>query len=346
MCPAIVGPMSATLIASQEHPVDLLALYTEESGVLKDAYEVKYRVFDASASLPGTQIEPVSGWTTVTTGVGHIGTGRYGVDKAGSPWTPSSTYARAYVEWYYKMSDTGPVFRVFKFLEVVAASTTLWAGPAICLMQDVRDFDASVTISDKELLKGLRTWLEILERYARVDFIPRYSTVVMSGNGARALHLAKPLFAAGEILANNSSSPLDLANMIVTRDRGNPSLQFNAGDPNDVFNQSFSGQFKPGLHTSITGVWGDLDPNTQGPPEVVKEIAGVQGMAEVVSNTYEAGPVKMEMTDGHMVTYAVSATQVRSALMALLRTPAIRDALDLYRAPISLGAPANQPFSI
>ena len=338
----------STLVQNQEHERELLAVYAAVDGVLTDAYRAEYQVFDASSGLPGTQVLPASGTEDVTT-TGKFDTGSYYVydPSTTKPWKPTSTVKRGYVKWTITQSSGGSPKYVYRSFEVVAESLTLQQGRALALIQDVRDADASLsTVSDAAILRALREWRDIIERYAKVHFAPVFEARSFSDGGSSILFLPEPLYAARYVKMNGSSAETTIANFkffSYPRNMQNPRIEVDRGALGDIYDPGFAAEFKAGYTQEVKGVWGWFDPNTYGPPEPVRYDVVIHGVVLALHETFsdalgDTGIVVSERVDGHSVTYAT--TRMSSAFMGILRDARIRDVLSLYRAPLMIAAPA------
>ena len=335
--------MASTLIEDEKHPFDLLALYVAVEGKLVDAYSAKFKVWDASSGLPGAQLVAE---TIVTTGAGHLSTGRYGVVVSDLAWTPAATCKRGYVRWTYTLESGGDEYVVLRGFEVVANSTALRPGPALCLMQDVRDFDPdAVALADRDLLETLRQWKVVVEEYARTSFTPSYTTKRIMGSRSSRLQLDTVVYAIDSFRPNDADTSVTIDDdVLVGTERQNPWIALRGVNEGSIFDVSFSGRFETGRPNYVRGVWGTIDGETLGPPSPVEQIVGAKGGSIVAldGSGSEAGPLKMEMTDQHMVQYAVSSSQARIAMMSLLRDNEVRDVLDQFRGPMLLGMPGTR----
>lgn len=334
--------MASTLIKDEKHPFDLLTLFVAVEGKMVDAYSAKFKVMDASASLPGTQVVAE---TVVTTGVGHLGTGRYGVVVSNLAWTPAATYKRAYVRWTYTLVAGGDEYVVLRWFEVVTTTTALRPGPALCLMQDVRDADSDAgAIADRDLLETLRQWKVVVEEYARTSFTPIYAEKRIMGSRSTRLQLDEVVYAVDSFKPNDSTISVTIdSDLLVGTSRQNPWIALKGSNVGSIYDVSFSGRFETGRPNWVRGVWGTIDPWTLGPPQPVVDIVGAKGGAYVaLDGAGVVGAIKMEMVDQHLVQYAVSSSQSRTAMSALLRDASVRDVLDLYKSPMLLALPGSR----
>lgn len=100
-------------------------------------------------------------------------------------------------------------------------------------------------------------------------------------------------------------------------------------------------QFAAGQPYTAFGVWGFVEDESQDTPLVVRT-AIAQGTMLSLGYTPRGlgvtGAITGETTDGHSISYAIQTGAISGGLLSLLRNPAIRDALTLYRAPRAIGA--------
>lgn len=349
--------MASTLIKDVVHSFPLLGLYTATEGVLADAYVVEFQIFDCSASFPGTQKYPSSGRANVTTGSGHLGTGRYGAydTTTSAAWKPAAAYSRARIVWYYKMSATDSEHMVERWFEAVETTVATRQDSGLALIQDVKDTGVDLgTVTDRRIHELLVLWRDLVERYCRQPFRPLYQSLKLRGGGGRALMLPYAFVGmasvtrAGRTDAEDSSLYDFFGNE--GDDRRNPRIEV-AEETGDLFTRREGGTvFTGGVAYTLLGAFGFVEPESLGAPLAVQDAIVrlvVAAVANIVSGSSgsgstEAGPIISETTDGHNIKYSdasLSASDSRSGFLSLLGDAAIRDMLDLYRAPIAIETP-------
>lgn len=339
--------MPTTLPVDRRHDYDELALYVQVEGKLIDAYKVEYEVYDESAGYPGAIIAPGATRQDVTDTDGHFATGCYGVIDLGSgdPWTPDAEISRGRVYWYYTLEAGGPEYVVERIFEVVATSVTKRPTFNLWLIQDLLDHPKIAEIGTppdaRTTFNLLKVWTQRITLYCGQHFYPKRGVRRFKWRPNAHLFLPVPLFGLTSFLAIDESTPMSLSELVVwgatDEERRNPKIEMYDARPG--FGLTVMTTVK------VDGVWGFIEEDTLDAPldmttEALKVLArALFDAAHNVTSTVEPfGPLKREKTDGHEVEYAVVSTVVRSGMMALLKDPALRDALDLYRRPIGVAA--------
>lgn len=315
--------MPSTIIAGAEHPKDLLALYVHSGeGRLVDADEAKFAVFNATSGYPGTQVFPVSGYEDVTDTDGHVSTGYYAAYDGDAPWAPATTYARAYVKWVYTVD--GEERTAIRHFESVATTVTTSPGPALALIQDVRDVNALSAYTDKSVLVSLRWWRATVERYCNQRLWPAYETRRITARTGGTLFLPERCLVADVLDADAIS--YDLTRVQVYIERENPKVVFGTGGAFGVVSKTTYW---------VKGAWGYFDLDTgdvfqELTDEVAKTVADVLLHDGAPSSM---GVVRREKTDGHEIEFSVVGGTVRLGFLALLKSPVMRDMLSMMSAP-------------
>ncbi|MFA5122972.1 hypothetical protein [Zavarzinia sp.] len=342
----------STLVKDLAPPTDLVALFTQVDGVLTDAYSVRFQVWDASAGLPGTQKLPAAGgWVTATAAPYKARTGVYTlIDPAtGAAWIPTTAMARVHVLWEVVQAEGDSAAYVSQIHEAVTSAVTPIARAGIATIQDVKDYGLSSSYADRKIHEGLQQAMAIAERYCgqRLHLVHERKTI--PGTSARVLFLSEPLFGLAAATLNEDPGTTDTTSLRVIGSTGpqrhNPSIMYASGRSRDIYSGGGGGgSFSHRAVQVLTGAWGFVEAETQQAPLAVQTAvvrlaylmiargAGGKGLAA-------GGTLRSEMTDGHMITFGASG---RSGSLAVLQQdPQVRDALDLYRAPMAMGAPAN-----
>lgn len=349
--------MSSTLIKDSFHSYPLLGLYCATAGVLADAWLVEFQIFDCSASFPGTQKYPSSGRANVTTGTGHLGAGRYGAfdSTTNKAWKPTAAYSRCRIVWFYKATSTSDEQVVERWFEVVTDAVATQPSSGLALIQDVKDTGVTLgTLTDRRIHELLILWRDLIERYCRQPFRPLYQSMKLRGGGGRALMLPyafagmASITRAGRTDAEDSSLYDFFGNE--GDDRHNPRIEV-AAETGDLFTRREGGTiFTGGVAYTLLGAFGFVEPESLGAPLAVRDAIVqlvVSAVTDIVSGgggsgSSTAGPITSETTDGHNIKYSeagLSSSSVRGGFLGLLGDAAIRDALDLYRAPIAIDTP-------
>lgn len=334
---------SASLITGLAHAKEMLALYVQVDGVLTDAFEAKFIIYNESSGLPGAVLLS----KTVTTGNGHFATGCYGAYDTSAFWAPAATYTRCRIEWRYKLlsTDTDHTLAVRRF-EVVATSVADRAEQVPILVQDVKDQGEIGAASDRLLRDIILEWRDTAERYCRQRFRAVREPRRFRGSGGRILFLPEPLVGVATFRPNSETLDRDLAQFLfwatVGEERRNPKVEWGRTATDSIYYPHASGNFGSGLVNTLSGVWGFVDPETLECPYQIQR-ALRRGVLLTLSDddiggrsSVAGGPLSGEMTDGHEVKYAVSSGKSRGGMLSILKDPAIRDVLDQYRAPIAI----------
>lgn len=337
--------MGSTLIKDKVHAADLLALYIQIEGKLANAVKVEYRIFDLSAGFPGVQLLPAGGGRTeVTTGTGHVATGVYGVydPAAVAFWKPLATFKRLRVVWYITRTTGAAEEELERFAEALDTNEALREVGGLALVEDVRDAGAAATVATKDIHAVLIRWRDLFERHCRQRFRPVREVRNFRARGGIKLFFPEPLH--GLTKWTNGTTVLSNDTLRVWgaegRDRRNPKVEIVQPEKDNVFVSGTTSKFKSGLRQVVDGVWGFFDPVTFGPPlEITDAIerAALLTLKQAEPVPAVGGVRKREKVDKHEVEYAGGFSVSRPGMMALLKDPAIRDALAMYRAPIGMG---------
>lgn len=347
--------MATTLIKGQAVETDLLALYAQEAGHLADPYKVELQVLNTSAGLPGVALLPVGGgWQNVTShAVAHFATGCYAVvdPVTGQLWAPAATVAEGLVRWRVTATNGATPYYVERRFEVLDTNAGTRPSLGLTLLADLRAVGIPVAVTDRMLLSTALRWRDLIERMARQRFRPIRESRSVEGTGALALMLPEPLHALSAMYMNGntvaSSTPPEVYGHS-GEGRRNPYLQNSAVDSDDLYARLCgSGEmFSRRLKQTVSGVWGWFESDSYEPPWEIREAAvlGVQIMYADRDGTLDpgvaiGGPLKRERTDRHEQEYAVTASAVRTNMLALLRDARIREAIQLYRGPLGMGTP-------
>lgn len=335
--------MSTTLIKDVSTSPRDLAVYTTINGIAVDAYKVEIEVLDASTALPGSSLVARQTMTVL----GKIVTGQYGVAPTGTAWKPTAACARGRCIWYITMVSGGDVTLIERSFEVVEASVARRADTGLALIQDIRDAGlVAGSYPSPKVHAMLIRWRDLIERVARQRFRPVYeSRRIRSGGGSDLLHLPEQLVALAELRVNNSSTGTTLSSYINHADKQNPKIVI-ASSPDFYSCAGSTEGYEYGVDQVLTGLWGCVELSTYDPPEEIRQ-ACILGVALSLAPTLSlgghpgAGTVRSESTDGHSISYGLDYGGSRAGLLALLKEPSIRDAIMLYRAPISVRSPGG-----
>lgn len=327
----------STLLKNKAHPYELLAAYTQSptsEDVMADVYSAKYKIVDYSAGYEGSQILPGSGWTTVTTGPGHLGPGRYGAYNAANsgPWIPAAEYARARIVWQIQSTETSTPYTVYREFEVLDTDEAPEPFASLLHVQDVRDEGTFAGKTNLQVHVAIKLWQTIVESYCRQGFSPKYETRSMFGTGASLLRTREAVLL--ESLRVNGSTTDEVISdyNVATRDTKNPRIRTSDTSPT----------FQETKRQYVTGAWGCWESSSFGPPELLRHalLLGVTLRLRGLNTVVPAGTITSETTDGHTIIYGSTIAQIRPGMIGLLKNVDIRDILDLFQAPLSIDGPA------
>lgn len=317
--------MGVTLPVSRRHEYDELALYVQVDAKLVDAFSASYEIVNG---LTGDTIVEE---TTVTT-AGRYAPGCYGVHDpaANAPWTPTEVIPDATVVWRFALVSGGPTLVVERRFAVVPESVTLRPRFHLGLINDLVGSGSSM--SQKAALETLELWTDRVERYCGRSFRPIRGGRRLKWRSGRRWSFAEDVFALGSVKARGDWTALDSSIYEVfgsaTGALANPRVEFGGG-----FLAVDS------MFYDVDGVWGTVDPWTLGAPPAIEYTVKAFLIDLVSSPTppeFSVGPIRREKTDGHEVEYATVTSQVKTGMLALLKSPELRDQLDLYRAPYAV----------
>lgn len=363
----------AGIAREQENRTDLINWFISISGVLTDAYQVEFRIFDITGGLPGTQIFPATpgDYEDVTTGPGHFSTGSYYAydNTAGKGWTPevTATIGTHRIEWRWKALSSSPFQAGFEDFEVLASSVGGTSDTYITV-QDLRDIGMDpADYTDEELLAAIELWQAFLERATRQWFNPRVLVLEVDGTNCDALHFGVPIIDIEYVRLNDSPTNLDTAYYRVYNgrsypdDRRNPRIKLRQRDEfSDIFTAPVrEGQliFRKGRKNQlIKGTFGFVEEDGLTPKlikraltklvveKVTKPVYTAPGSPGVPVPAILAGTMIEEWTDGHKRKYSdtfKTADRRPVGFQGITQDPEIIDIIRLYRAPIGIATPAH-----
>lgn len=344
--------MPAALVKSTATPLDLLALYTVDvNGVLADAYRVECLVYNDTTTMGGAVLLSDGGGRINVTShvVGHFATGCYGViDPAtGLAWTPAAAVKRGRVVWYVVQAE-GDLERVVERpFEVLDTGMAGRPQQVLALVQDVRDAGLSASVTDAKAHAALLLARDMIERYCRQRLRTVRETRRLRGSNSTMLHLPEPLVGLARVVIADTTitTVVDLTTLRVWSaddDRHNPRIEV-AMDRITVYTSTGTTLFVSYYPQLVTGVWGYVDADTLDTPRIVQDASARLALLlldkDAAADALQ-GPVSSRTVDRRTESYTgLGLARGRTASLSLLRDPAVRDALDLYRAPIMVGCP-------
>jgi hypothetical protein len=356
----------------QENTSDLINWFISINGVLTDAYQIQYRIFDIIAGLPGTQVFPVTEgeYEDVTSGDGHFSTGSYyaydNTEVAG--WTPAVTeeIGTHRIEWRWKASASSPFQSGSEDFEVLASSVGSSTDLYITV-QDVRDEGLlEADYSDDEVLAQIELWQAMIERICRQWFVPKILTMSIDGTDSDAIHFGVPIIDIEYIRINGSTVDLDTSYYKVYSgvqypdDRRNPRIKLiNSTDITDIYSSplSYSNlKFRKGRqNTEIKGTFGFVDSDGLTPKPIKRALLKLviekminplytsTGVATLSVPPLISGLIQEEVTDGHKIKYTSQQILPRKAspFSGITSDQEIIDILNYFRAPVGVASPAH-----
>ena len=361
----------AGIAREQENRTDLINWFISIGGVLTDAYQVEYRIYDITGGLPGTQVFPVTpgDYEDVTSGSGHFSTGSYYAydNTAGKGWTPTvtQTIGTHRIEWRWKALASSPFQSGFEDFEVLPSSVGGTSDTYITV-QDLRDLGMDpADYTDEELLASIELWQAVLERLTRQWFNPRTLVLSVDGTDSDALHFGVPIINIDYLKVNGDTTELDPDYYRVYNgqqypdDRRNPRIKLRQWDEFvDIYTvPAYHGKmiFRKGRkNQEIKGTFGFVESDGL-TPKAIKRALTKLVLEKVTQPLYSTSPVLApppiiagvmteEWTDGHKRKYSdtFKTSDRRSVgFQGITQDPEIIDIIRLYRAPIGIATPAH-----
>jgi len=361
------------LARGQENTTAIINWFITVNGILTDAYEVGYRIFDITGGLPGAQIFPTTpgDYEEVGTGAGHFSVGSYYAYDNGNTqgWTPSLTESIGThrIEWRWKISAGAPFQASFEDFEVLVESGGSSADTYISIT-DVRNEGLTdvVAYPDNKVLAAIETWQAFIDRACRQWFVPKALILQVDGTDSDAIHFGVPIIAIDYIKINDSDTELDPSLYKVysavryPNDRQNPRIKLVSTDEVGIYVQPLTyGDliFRKGRkNQEIKGTFGYVEEDGS-VPKLIKR-AHLKLVIEKLTNPiYVADPASMpvsppplvgplleEVTDGHKIKYAQAGGKLRErapGLSGITNDQEILDIVKLYRAPLGVATPAH-----
>lgn len=357
----------------QENRTDLINWFISINGVLTDAYQIEYRIFDIIAGLPGTQIFPVTpgDYEDVTNAPGKFSTGSYYAydNTAGTGWTPAvaNPIGTHRIEWRWKASASSPFQAGFEDFEVLPASVG-GSADTYCSVQDIRDAGLTDTglYPDAAVLAAIELWQAFLERSCRQWFNNRTLLLKFDGTDSDTLHFGVPIIDIDYLKLNDSTTELDTNYYRVYNsksypdDRRNPRIKLRSQyDFADIYTaplESRNLRFRKGRQNQeIKGTFGFVEEDGSTPKLIKRALCKL--VVEKLTNPIVplatpaaapppivAGALLEEVTDGHKLKYADTtkfSERRPSPYMGITSDQEILDIIKMYRAPIGIATPAH-----
>lgn len=364
------------LARGQENTKSILNWFITVNGVLTDAYEIGFQIFDITDGLPGTQIFPTTlgDWEDVTSAPGNFSSGSYYAydNAAGNGYTPLLTAAigthRIY--WRWKISAGAPYQQDAEDFEVLVQSAGSTVDTYITI-QDVRDAGLTDTTlyPDDSVLASIELWQAILERACRQWFVPKTLVLSVDGTDSDTIHFGVPIIEIDYIKINNSATELDAGLYRVYKgttypdDRRNPRIKLvSSHEFRDIFTaplQNGDSRFRKGRQNQeIKGMFGFVESDMSVPRPIQRALLKLV-IEKITKPVYVdpgstpaqpppiIGSVLEEVTDGHKKKYGKAGAEVskRSPFMTgITDDQEIIEIIKMYRAPIGCATPAHPSY--
>lgn len=355
----------------EENQVDTINWFTTLNGVPTDFYAVEFQIWDISAGLPGSVIFPTPGvaadWESVTSGVGHFGTGSYYAydNTLAQGWTPglAEPIGTHRIKWRWKPTG-GDAFREgaedFEVLSIGAGP-----GPDTYIeIQDVRDEGLLIAdYPDARVLAYIEIWQAFLDRACRQWFIPKTVILEVDGNESDTLFFGVPIISIDYVKLNAQSEELgtDLYRVYngndMPDDRGNPKICLIGPDAYEsIFVDPVTTgrlKFRKGRkNQEIKGQFGyvEADGTT---PKLIKRALLLLVIEKLTDKMYGPddpnispilGSLIEEETDDHRKKWSNPGGELskrRPGLSGITDNQEVLDIIKLYRAPIGVAAPSH-----
>lgn len=362
------------LARGQENTTSILNWFISINGVLTDAYEVGYQIFDISGGLPGTQVFPTTpgDWETVSTGAGHFSVGSYYAydNTAVSGYTPllTASIGTHRIYWRWKINFGSSYQADAEDFEVTVESSGSSVDTYISI-QDVRNAGLTdeVVYTDAAILSSIELWQSVLDRACRQWFVPKALTLNVDGTDSDTLHFGVPIIDIEYIKVNNCDTALEtdlykVYNAIeYPDDRRNPRIKLVcARQYNDIYTAPLmDGRllFRKGRQNQeIKGTFGFVESDMSVPKPIQRALLKLV-IEKITKPIYASDPSTIpippppiigtlleEWTDGHRKKYGTSGAEVSKRspyLTGITNDQEIIEIVKMYRAPIGCATPAN-----
>jgi len=361
------------LAREQENSPSILNWFITVNGILTDAFEVGFQIWDISGGLPGVQIFPATpdAWETMTGTAGNFSVGSYyAYDLAEvAGWMPgiSEPIGTHRIKWRWKITAAAPYQSDAEDFEVLVQSA---GGTADTYIQvaDIRAeglFDTDY--SDEKVLSYIETWQAFLERACRQWFVPKNLILEIDGNDSDTLFFGVPIISVDYLMINSMSDELNtlLYKVYSGRnpmqdDRRNPKICLTRSEEwVDIYTAPLiygEPKFRKGRRNQVVkGIFGftEEDGST---PKLIKRALTKLVIEKLTVPLYSSGSsvppppiissVIEEETDGHRIKYdsVVPFKDRKLGLSGMTSDPEVLDIVKLYKAPFGVATPAHWSF--
>jgi hypothetical protein len=359
------------LARGQENNQSILNWFITINGVLTDAYQVEYRIFDITTGLPGVQVFPSTSGTyeNATNSPAKFSTGSYyAYDRTAlRGYTPSvvASVGTHRIEWRWKISAAAPFQAGQEDFEVIVQS----AGGSVDTYVSIADVRAEgltneTDFPDEKILSYIETWQAFLERACRQWFVPKSLILEIDGTDSDTIHFGVPIISIDWIKINNSYCELSKLlykvydDKIMNIDRQNPRIKLvNTTDRSDIFTAPLDGRaliFRKGRKNQIVkGLFGYVESDGSVPKLIKRALLKlvVEKLAKPMTGYSSVfvppilGSIASETTDEHSITYLQATKRpVGNGLSGITTDQEILTIIKMYRAPIGVATPANPSY--
>lgn len=361
-----------SLARGQENTPSIVNWFITVNGVLTDAFEVGYQIWDITGGLPGSVVFPAPGddtqWEDVTSAPGKFSVGSYYAydNTAGNGYTPglAEPVGTHRIKWRWKISAAAPYQMGQEDFEVLVASGGSSADHYISV-QDVRDAGIPDPPDDTTILAYIETWQQFLDRACRQWFVPKQMILELNGNDSDTLFFGIPIIQVDYIKLNGSADQLQeqLYKVYSSRsypdDRRNPRIKLVGPDEyRDIFVAPLTFgklKFRRGQkNQEVKGIFGFTEEDGSTPKMISRALLKLvieklsnpvyPGASNPLVPVTPGGQVIKEKTDGHEIQYSDSTKSRKAGLDGITQDQEILDIIKLYRAPIGAATPADWTY--
>lgn len=365
------------LSRGQENTESIINWFITINGILTDAYEVGYQIYDITSGLPGTQVFPTTpgNWEDVTSAPGKFGTGSYYAydNDSGKGFTPELTYTLGThrIYWRWKISSSASYQQDYEDFEILVESSGFTSDNYITV-QDIRDSGLTDTAiyPDSLVTASIELWQALLERACRQWFVPKTMIITVDGTDSDTLHFGVPIIQIDYLKINNSTTELDNSYYRVYNslrypdDRRNPRIKLIRSDSyRDIYTaplQNGELRFHKGRkNQEIKGLFGFVEEDMSVPLLIQRALTKLV-IEKLTKPPYVADPgsapippppiigtLLEEWTDGHRKKYSHAGAEVSKRspyLIGITEDQEIIEIIKMYRAPIGVATPAHTSY--
>lgn len=360
------------LARGQENTPSIINWFITVNGVLTDAHEVGFQVWDISGGLPGTILFPVPGdgsqWEDVSSGAGNFSVGAYYAydNAAAKGWTPglAEMVGTHRIKWRWKITAAAPYQSDAEDFEVLVQSAGSSADTYISI-QNVRDEGLAVAdYPDEQVLAFIETWQTFLDRACRQWFVPKAKVILADGNDSDTLFFGVPIISIDYLKLNGGAVELNADYYRIYSnqdgwpdDRRNPQIKLiRTKECRNIFTAPVTAgelRFRRGQQNQeIKGIFGFVESDGSVPKLIQRALTKlvIEKLTRPIYSASGASPppilgtILREFTDGHSIHYGAAGggyAERRPGLSGITEDPEILDIIKLYRAPLGIASPSD-----